>query len=719
MKQTVRYRAIIIWIAAWLLTVFLSPAQRLSAQTTPDDEAQPFVTITGIDATTFPEIRVTLYGENLGIDLAELPVTLREDTVERPAQKQGLQEIGVQTAFALDASSDPSDNILGPGNSGRPRIEEFRTTIETLIDNRNVLAPETDWLAAYTTSDNVDKFRTLTDWTQDHGALRNDVLLYEPAGAIPRNTSLFELLTFVLDRFADSRVPQNTIKSIVAFSNGYDATSDLDITDAIERARAMNVRIYTVMVGPEAPNRRSNLERIAKLTNGAYFVLRDPVADLDPIWEALRRQRSQLLLTYELGKLQPRELEIAAAVPTGAPLVVRRDFPVVPAEPFQIQVLEPASDSAIVRNAAAFDTPLSAIEPLTLPIRLAFTWPNGRPRDLQRVEFTINDETRTRDVAPFDQYDYPIAELPAGNYTLRVTAIDEFGLSGRSEPLPIPLQINFPPAPEPTAPPAATPTLAPTATTPPPPPTLVLPTTAPAAAPLVVGELSSWLPALPLLLLALALLLLIWLYRRRRRANAERAGAADLYALYPVDHPAEKSAQRSSRDDDMTAIPAPTPFRPEPAAYLTAVNPAPHLPERITLHVGQVIRIGRRPDLSDVVIDDKQISRLHATITHKEKGFYIQDNGSTGGTYVNRRKLSASDDKLLQSGDVINFYAIAYQFQLIDADRTEIPLGDPFTYEQSPTIPVTLSRPAPPHPPQQDPDNTEYIIYDDQADENR
>lgn len=106
-----------------------------------------------------------------------------------------------------------------------------------------------------------------------------------------------------------------------------------------------------------------------------------------------------------------------------------------------------------------------------------------------------------------------------------------------------------------------------------------------------------------------------------------------------MDDRSEKSAKNFGVADELTEIPAAMPFKPEPAAYLIAVNPAPHLPERITLHIGQVIRLGRRPDLNDVVIDDKQISRVHAIVTHKDKGFFIQDNGSTGGTYVNRRKL--------------------------------------------------------------------------------
>ncbi|MCE7980732.1 MAG: FHA domain-containing protein [Caldilinea sp. CFX5] len=717
MKRTVCRRAIIIWIAAWLLTPLLSSTPRVYAQTTPADEAQPFVTITGVDATAFPEIKVTIYGENLGVDLAALSVTLREDTEEHPTQNLGLQEIGVQTAFALDASSDPSDDILGPGNSGRPRIEEFRTAIETLIDSRGVLVPETDWAAAFTTSDNVDKFRTITDWTQDHGALRNDVLLYSPAGDIPRNTSLFELLTFVLDRFNDSRVPENTVKSIVVFSNGYDATSDLDINDAIDRARAMNVRIYTVMVGPEAPSRRSNLERIAKLTNGAYFVLRDPVTDLDQIWEALRRQRRQLVLTYQLGNIQPRELAIEAAIPNRPAIVTKHPFPVVPYKPVQIRVIEPAAGNILVRTAPAFDTPLSAIEPVTLPIRLEFTWPDNQPRDFQRVEFIINDDTRTQTVAPFDQFDFPIGELPAGNYTLRIIAIDKYGIEARSEPLPIPIQINLPPTPEPTNTPAPTPTDLPTATPMPPTATAFQPTAEPAAAPVVAAERPSLGP-LPLLLLALALLLFIFLYRRWKRAREEPDDHSDIYTLRPVDDWSEKSAKNFSPADELTEIPAAMPFKPEPAAYLVAVNPAPHLPERITLHVGQVIRIGRRPDLNDVVIDDKQISRVHAIVTHKDKGFFIQDNGSTGGTYVNRRKLSASDDKLLQPGDVINLYSIAYEFQPAEDDRTETTVGDPFTMDKQRTVSTPRETPMSSKV-AKEPDTTEYMAYDDQSDEDK
>lgn len=57
--------------------------------------------------------------------------------------------------------------------------------------------------------------------------------------------------------------------------------------------------------------------------------------------------------------------------------------------------------------------------------------------------------------------------------------------------------------------------------------------------------------------------------------------------------------------------------------------------------------IGRRPD-KDLVLDDSRCSRDHARIVREDDGFYIVDEGSKQGTFVNgeqtaRRKLKAND----------------------------------------------------------------------------
>src|SRR5258708_18325897 len=52
------------------------------------------------------------------------------------------------------------------------------------------------------------------------------------------------------------------------------------------------------------------------------------------------------------------------------------------------------------------------------------------------------------------------------------------------------------------------------------------------------------------------------------------------------------------------------------------------------------IAIGTHP-ANDVVLDDTTVSRRHATITRKAGGFELTDLGSTNGTFVNGRRLSA------------------------------------------------------------------------------
>jgi len=58
---------------------------------------------------------------------------------------------------------------------------------------------------------------------------------------------------------------------------------------------------------------------------------------------------------------------------------------------------------------------------------------------------------------------------------------------------------------------------------------------------------------------------------------------------------------------------------------------------------------GRRPD-SDVFLDDVTVSRNHATIERRGDSFFVQDDGSLNGTYVNGERV---EETKLASGDEI------------------------------------------------------------------
>jgi pSer/pThr/pTyr-binding forkhead associated (FHA) protein len=57
--------------------------------------------------------------------------------------------------------------------------------------------------------------------------------------------------------------------------------------------------------------------------------------------------------------------------------------------------------------------------------------------------------------------------------------------------------------------------------------------------------------------------------------------------------------------------------------------------------------IGRSPDCG-IFLDDVTVSRKHAILREREGGFFIEDQGSLNGTFVNRRRVESAQ---LDDGD--------------------------------------------------------------------
>jgi hypothetical protein len=57
--------------------------------------------------------------------------------------------------------------------------------------------------------------------------------------------------------------------------------------------------------------------------------------------------------------------------------------------------------------------------------------------------------------------------------------------------------------------------------------------------------------------------------------------------------------------------------------------------------------IGRSPDCG-IFLDDVTVSRKHAVLVERDGGFFIEDQGSLNGTFVNRKRVEAGP---LEDGD--------------------------------------------------------------------
>ncbi len=84
----------------------------------------------------------------------------------------------------------------------------------------------------------------------------------------------------------------------------------------------------------------------------------------------------------------------------------------------------------------------------------------------------------------------------------------------------------------------------------------------------------------------------------------------------------------------------------EPGQALLVVKRGPNAGSNFLIDK-DVTTAGRHPE-SDIFLDDVTVSRRHAEIRRRDHRFYLHDNGSLNGTYVNRQRVDESE---LASGD--------------------------------------------------------------------
>jgi hypothetical protein len=80
----------------------------------------------------------------------------------------------------------------------------------------------------------------------------------------------------------------------------------------------------------------------------------------------------------------------------------------------------------------------------------------------------------------------------------------------------------------------------------------------------------------------------------------------------------------------------------------------------------QTVTIGRGNDC-DIVLDDRQVSRVHARIIWNDNHYELEDLGSKNGTHLNGREVVRAQP--LRDGDEIQI-ALGYKLAFVDAGAT-------------------------------------------------
>lgn len=71
-----------------------------------------------------------------------------------------------------------------------------------------------------------------------------------------------------------------------------------------------------------------------------------------------------------------------------------------------------------------------------------------------------------------------------------------------------------------------------------------------------------------------------------------------------------------------------------------------------TLPLSDAITVGRAASC-DVVVADNYVSNVHARISARDGGYWLEDLGSTNGTFKNEEKVTESTPVAVGSGDTV------------------------------------------------------------------
>ncbi len=213
--------------------------------------------------------------------------------------KSAQQRKGRDLVFALDTSGSMDESGYSAQNTQKSKFEILLSLLKSFVskrfdDNVGVVV-----FGSYAFSP--------VPITYDMHSLKY-MLDFLEVGMAGSSTAIGDGLARSLDMLQKSHTKN---KVIILITDGYQNSGTTKIKDAVERAKALHVKIYTIGLGKKSDYDKKLLEHIAKDTGGTAFeasneeALNDVYKELNSLEpSAIRSQHylnKQMLFTYPLA----------------------------------------------------------------------------------------------------------------------------------------------------------------------------------------------------------------------------------------------------------------------------------------------------------------------------------------------------------------------------------------------------------------------------------
>lgn len=581
------------------------------------------------DTTTFPQVRVNMRGARAdGTPLTDSDLNnlrLRENGVPISDFDVRYVPVGADILFVIDADS----TILLDDGDETTRLAEVQDSIGRFatrfmspsgLDRVSVIVPN----RTNTGSDFLVQDATTSE------EVINALAAYEPqnlAEAGPVNQQVLDAIAYAAEINAHGRY-----QAVFLLSEARRLSQLLDYPALTAAAQAANVPIFVGILGPEA-----NLEDIGNASaladpTGGFYVHVPRGERADPVFLRWQQESNQPQIRYRSLLRQSGVYPLAVSLGQ-VTAVTDLDLTIEP--PTAAIVL----DRAVIRRVGtAEDTPLTELQPATQPVPVQIDWPDGRPRPLTAVTFRVNGvlqpqlNTPQPDEAGLLLLDWPVQNADIGVYELAVEVTDALGYTAVAEPVIVTVAVERPDPPTPT--PAPTPT--------PPPVAQVV-----ELADLPQNTLLTILVGLALLGLVLVMLRSYKRYRERVLLETARAERRATW-------------QRAQKTTEANSLPA---AESEPLMLILLwLDEAQQVKQQFPIE-SDTVTLGRLEMEGQVSLDDRSVSPLHARVRWRNGRYWLYDEGSENGVFLNHERLGLSP-RPLADGDLIQLGRVSLRAQL-------------------------------------------------------
>jgi len=599
-----------------LLSVFFllsAPLASLSA------ESLQILSIKRIDASTFPAMSVyfTLY-DSEGIPVSALP----KDSI-------GLKENGVDiTGFTIkEIENDtlPKFITLLIDNSGSMKgdaISEAKDAAKEFIASLNAI----DMVKIYVFNDTPE---IVTDFTSDKSALASDIDQIETIG------SQTALNLAVYNASSDLESKPSGQRAIVLLTDGKDEKASIAQDDAIEKAKAARIPIYSVGFGAffnidspkydDASNQA--LSRFSILTGGVFYIASeqgDLAKSLVKVSDLLKKQYMLSYVSVLPKDAKEYNLEIAANV-AGENII---DSGLFTTPTFKVTLsLSSVQPSQKVSVKTVFTPDITVTSPFT-------------PKDeIKLVKYYLDTQINSvfeSSTFPFS-YELDPSQFAYGEHTLMIKAYDSLDRLYETNAK------------------------------------IIIP-----APPLYKNPIF-WGPIAAVIVILGVVIPIVLVKRRKKSTQAEPDYSftdpkyTTSVDLDPIDTSGNTATDLplmdigySQQDDESfdgsgTMLIDRNKLKPTSAAWLATIK-GEGLGKEYAIENKRRITIGRLTE-NDIVIDDKTVSKNHCFIVTEQDYYIIGDAGSSNGTYINEKKISSH--KRLADGDVITLGDTELEFKTV------------------------------------------------------